>query len=186
MTTTTDIPCSGGRSRQSGWVISDKRLLARVRRLIRKEHAGFITAGNKCIEPGCSCWDACPPDRDPISGPFRKIPVRCTSFETNVLPQDPALEKAYWDHVEAGTPLHSRRCQEPGCRREVRSPAPNALYCEFHAKARKRTADREARRRYRHTKREKSAGRNALQARVFEANRGSLDTSPTPVGVPKE
>ena len=109
--------------------ITDPKLLARIRCLIRQEHAGFLANGdghpvNACLEPGCSCnFDVC--------GPFRNVPVRCTSFETNVLPLAPDLEASYWAHLRQGTVLHVRRCAWPNCRREV--GAANAKYCGPHA-----------------------------------------------------
>ena len=121
--------------------IIDIKLLARVRRVIVAEHAGFIRRGygkieNACIEPGCSCDFG-------VCGPFRNPPVRCTSFEERVLPLDPDLEAAYWGHLKGGSALRVRRCAKPGCRKEVAGIGPNARYCAFHAGQRRRETRRE-------------------------------------------
>lgn len=115
--------------------ITDLKLLARVRKMIREEHAGFIE-GNRCVEPGCSCWADTPDDRDPISGPFRNPPVRCTSFEKNVLPLDAELQTEYWAHLDLGASLGVRRCawvssSSRKCQKEVRGRG--RVYCEYHA-----------------------------------------------------
>lgn len=133
--------------------ITDPKLLARVRRLIIAEHAGFIRSGygkveNACVEPGCSCdFDVC--------GPFRETPVRCTSFEQRVLPLDPKLEQAYWAHLTRGAALHVRRCAWPRCRKEVAGIGPAARYCAHHAEASRKQARREASRRWRERRAEK-------------------------------
>jgi hypothetical protein len=131
--------------------ITDIKLLARIRRLIVAEHAGYVRRGygeieHACIEPGCSCdFGAC--------GPFRNPPVRCTSFETNVLPLDPELERDYWNHLNIGTAMEVRRCAwlSPStgrkCRKEVRGRG--RQYCEFHAEMSRKQTVREASRRYR-------------------------------------
>jgi hypothetical protein len=127
--------------------ITDPKLLARVRRLIIEEHAGFVRSGygkikNACIEPGCSCsFDTC--------GPFREPPVRCTSFEQRVLPLDPELEAAYWAHLREGTALQVRRCSHAGCKREIHGSGPNARYCTLHAERRRKDTRREYARRRR-------------------------------------
>ena len=124
--------------------LTDPKLLARVRRLIEAEQAGFVREGTVCLEPGCSCGLA-------MCGPFRTPAVRCTNFEQVVLPLDPDLEAAYWAHLERGESLRVRRCQWPRCRREVATVGPNAQYCAAHARLRAKETQREASRRYRQT-----------------------------------
>ncbi len=122
--------------------ITDPKLLARVRRLIIAEHAGFVRSGygkvaNACIEPECSCnFD--------VSGPFRDPPVRCTSFEERVLPLDPDLEAAYWRHIKDGESMVVRRCAWPRCRREVAGVGPAAKWCVWHSEAARKKTRRES------------------------------------------
>jgi len=56
-----------------------------------------------------------------------RLPVCCTSFETNVLPLAPDLETAYWAHLRQGTVLRVRRCAWPSCRREMGRPMPSTV-----------------------------------------------------------
>jgi len=115
--------------------ITDGKLLARVRRLIAEEHAGYVRAGDghiehACVEPGCSCGFG-------VSGPFRRPAVRCTSFETIVLPLDPNLERDYWRHLTTGEHVRARRCAwvSPStgkrCRRETWAIGLGAM-CDWH------------------------------------------------------
>ncbi len=48
-------------------VLTDPKLIAKVRDLIRREHAGFLSDGHRCVEPGCSCEGG-------VSRPFREKP----------------------------------------------------------------------------------------------------------------
>jgi hypothetical protein len=135
--------------------LKDSKLVAKVRDLIRREHAGFIVEGNRCIEPGCSCGQGLGPDGpDPVSGPFRDKPVRCTSFEELVLPltvderYDPetlkrfgGLSDTYWAHLNTGETMSVPRCVHAGCRREAQ---PGSAYCPFHTVRRAKSANREA------------------------------------------
>jgi hypothetical protein len=128
----------------------DAKLLSRVRALIRAEHAGFVADGCRCVEPGCSCWGEWHEgDPDPVSGPFRNPPARCSSFEQAVLPLDPDLEAAYRDHLQTGSSLQVRRCAWRGCRREVASGGPAAKWCAVHAEVHRRQQTREAVRKHR-------------------------------------
>lgn len=120
--------------------ITDPKLLSRLRALIRAEHAGYLAEGNRCVEPGCSCGQTWEGESDPVCGPFREPGVRCTSFEKAVLPLDPDLEDAYWDHLETGSNVRVRRCRWPHCRRQVASMGPAAKYCELHADLSRRAA----------------------------------------------
>ena len=127
-------------------LITDPKLLARVRRLIAAEHAGYKRDDNGrahiCLELGCSCdFDTC--------GPFRKPLVRCTSFENMVLPLDPDLQAAYWEHLRSGAALGLRRCKRPQCRRGVSGSGPRAKYCKIHADLNARAKNRERVRRFR-------------------------------------
>ncbi len=127
--------------------IQDAKLLARVKNLIQAEHAGYIREGNKCVEPGCSCNAGLGEnDPDPVSGPFRDPPVRCSSFEKLVLPLDPDLEAAYNAHVNRGVGYTVRRCQRKGCRREIpprEKRGRPVKFCEKHALLSKRQSNRE-------------------------------------------
>lgn len=140
-----------------------------MKALTRQEHAGFVAEGNKCIEPGCSCQrDA--GDRDPVGGPFRQTPIRCTSFETNVLPLDPDLEAAYWDHLERGVGVRLRRCQWKGCRREVASLGPASRFCATHARISRRQTNRDAQRK----------GRSAVSKLTSKPSDSIGDSEPAP------
>jgi len=138
--------------------IRDPKLLARVKWLIKSEHAGFVANANDrqnlCLEPGCSCAATWGSDSDSVSGPFRDPPVRCTTLENLVLPLDPELERAYWDHLRGGSRLRIRQCAEPHCRREVWVIGPNAKYCKIHARLRAKQTNRERVRRYREMRKE--------------------------------
>jgi hypothetical protein len=147
--------------------IRDVKLLARIRRLIRTQHAGFVADANGrqhlCLEPGCSCAETWPGSDRPMSGPFRNPPVRCTSFETSVLGLDPKdltkeshfdsldfeLAEAYRVYLLSGQRVKTRRCSCEGCHRELTSVGPAAKYCDIHAAASIRRSKREYQRTYR-------------------------------------
>ncbi len=162
----------------------DFKLVARVRRLIEQEYAGFVAASNGrrnlCMESDCSCeFDVC--------GPFRDQPIRCTGFEATVLGLDPddltqppapdsldgELAEAYRLHVLNGTQVRARRCKWSGCRcrRDIIGTGPNARYCRIHAEQAARQKRRAASRRWRQkvkAQRDSFALQNAHLARGLE------------------
>ncbi len=139
--------------------IRDPKLVARVRALIRAEHAGFFASYNgkrdTCIEPACTCGGD-------ICGPFRDLSVRCRYFEESVLPLEPDLEAAYWAHLRAGDRMVARQCEWPGCRRDVASVGPATKYCAYHAEVSRKRSKREYSRRYRANARHAGPGRGKI------------------------
>lgn len=149
-------------------ILTDKKLVAKVKRLARAEYAGYIRYGhggeNLCVEPGCSCCAGWPEDGDPVCGLFRNIPVRCTGFEIGVLglnpnvlrkepwdPIDPDLAEAYRHHLLSGAELETRRCRWPGCRKQI-MVSRNTQYCELHRELARRRSQRERFRRHKGSK----------------------------------
>ena len=126
--------------------IKDAKLLARLRALARSEYAGLIDS--KCLEPSCRTC------RDETFGLFRTPAVRCEGFERLVLPLDPALEEAYFEHLHAGTAAVIRRCKWENCRRGTASLDPNSRYCALHARLAERHRERERARTYRERRKE--------------------------------
>lgn len=164
--------------------ITDRKIAARVRRLIRTEFAGYFDESNGrrdvCLEPGCSCGEG-------TCGPFRSPPTRCSMFERNVLgldPQDlrrpawgsldPELAEAYRRHLLSGSEMRVRRCRWPRCRRELRGDV-RRRYCETHATMSQRRAQREHKRRLRG---EKLA--SGTRSSIGDFHRISSDPLPTP------
>ena len=137
--------------------ITDPKLLARIRKLVRGECNGYCPDQNGkahyCIEPGS-------PHMEGTCSYFQDAASRCPFFEQMILPRadtplydgkeiDSGLGEAYSRHVQFGEQVQIRRCEWPGCRKQTAGVGPASKYCAYHAEVRRKRAAREASRRYR-------------------------------------